>query len=208
MGGQRKPISSREGVQETRYRRVFSLATDTIGNRFACEKIFSKEKNDQREGRWLRAVNDAIFRSLPSSIFPFLLFSLSLPFFVFFNPRDSATVRVHDRSRSATKFFGFLRFRLDTPLPLGSLGEIDRKLFDIFALWRIRTGDNCAWNHISFPFPSTLPTQRSTFLARVYTLCVNYHDSRENVKQFLYWPPETRERNLFVHVWPRLEKRY
>lgn len=140
-------------------------------------------------------------RDLPSSIFPFLLFSLSLPFFVFFNPRDFATVRVHDRSRSATKFFGFLRFRLDIPLPLGSLGEIDRKLFDIFALWRIRTGDNCAWNHISFPFPSTLPTQRSTFLARVYTLCVNYHDSRENVKQFLYWPPETRERNLFVHDW-------
>ena len=189
-------------MQETRYRRVFSLATDTIGNRFACEKIFSKEKNDQREGRWLRAVNDAIF--LP--LFFLSSSSLSLSFFVFFIPRDSASVRVHDRS--ATKFFGFLRFRLDTPLPLGSLGEIDRKLFDIFALWRIRTGDNCAWNHISFPFPSTLPTQRSTFLARVYTLCVNYHDSRENVKQFLYWPPETRERNLFVHVWPRLEKRY
>lgn len=154
-------------MQETRYRRVFSLATDTIGNRFACEKIFSKEKNDQREGRWLRAVNDAIFRSLPSSIFPFLLFSLSLPFFVFFNPRDSASVRVHDRSRSATKFFGFLRFRLDTPLPLGSLGEIDRKLFDIFALWRIRTGDNCVSgiifrSHFHLPCPpNVLPFSRA-----------------------------------------------
>lgn len=71
-------------MQETRYRRVFSLATDTIGNRFACEKIFSKEKNDQREGRWLRAVNDAIFLPLfflsssfsSLSLFPFLFFSI------------------------------------------------------------------------------------------------------------------------------------
>lgn len=90
MGGQRKPISSREGVQETRYRRVFSLATDTIGNRFACEKIFSKEKNDQREGRWLRAVNDAIFLPL------FFLSSSSLSLSSLFCFFQSAKFRVRE----------------------------------------------------------------------------------------------------------------
>lgn len=90
VGGQRKPISSREGVQETRYRRVFSLATDTIGNRFACEKIFSKEKNDQREGRWLRAVNDAIFLPL------FFLSSSSLSLSSLFCFFQSAKFRVRE----------------------------------------------------------------------------------------------------------------
>lgn len=148
MAGQRKPISSEEeGARDEIYRRVFSLATDTIGNRFACKKKSSR-KTKRSKGTCPRAVNDERSSSLSFLIFfIFLLSSFFLSFFLFFNSRDSArhTSRRRKRSeRESRSMFYHQVFRIPSlPFgysPVGSFGEIDRKLFDTFALWRIYVG--------------------------------------------------------------------
>lgn len=113
----------------------------------------------------LRAANDAIFRSLllllPLFFFSFSSLSLLLSFFFIFSireiPRDTRATRRKRSGRESRSMFRHQVFRIPSlPFgysPLGSLNEIDRKLFDIFALWRIRgEGDNYTRNHISFHF--------------------------------------------------------
>lgn len=129
-------------------------------------------------------MNDAIFRSLllflplfffSSSSFSlclFLPFSSSFIFSIREIPRDtrSASVRVAI-DVPPPSFSNSFPFRYS---PVGSLGEIDRKLFDIFALRRIRTGDNYRRNHISFHFYllCSLATKRSFLVyIRLYALC-------------------------------------
>lgn len=193
VGGPTEADFIEGGGEETRYRRVFSLATDTIGNRFACKKIFSKEKNDQRERGWelWTTRSSAVFYSsfLYFSFPPPLFLSVSsfpsLPLLFFQSARFHAT---HDprvfESRSMFRHQVFrIPFRFDTPLSgvwarlivsysislhyggyvrgITTGGIIFRSTFIYFVLW-----------------PPNVPFS----YIYVYMLCVNYHDSRENVK--------------------------